>query len=199
MQRNCCYVFEFDNRVQVYRPNPFIIRAVGPDGTLYEHTPDFQVEHYSGELVLVECFWDSQLEQQGTQQDLALAEAWAAEHDHVLMRITESELEKGPYLANLKLLWRYCEAIIPLVLTMRCVTLLAEYPEGLTFYELCEQLAVACKDDLGRDLYPKTVPPCLYNLLFHHTLEADLSQPLDEESLIWLPEAVLAGAAAWAA
>lgn len=197
MQCNCCYVFDFDSQVKVFTLNPFIIRAAGPDGTVYEHTPDFQVVYHSGEKLLVECFRDDQLEQPGTQQDLALAERWATEHDHLLMKVTQSELEEGSYLANLKLLWRYGQAKIPPTLVISCVTELARYPEGMPFWELCDYLAVACKGEMGRGLFPKTVPPCLYHLLFHHTLEVDLRQPLDEDSLIWLPEAVLAGAAAF--
>lgn len=43
MQRNVMFVFELDPKVKAYKPNPFILRAIGSDGTLYEHTPDFRV------------------------------------------------------------------------------------------------------------------------------------------------------------
>ncbi len=191
LQREFMYALEFDRQVKGYKPNPFVIRAVGPDGTVYEHTPDFQVEHERG-MMLVECLWDDQLDQEATQRDLELASLWSENHRHELLLVKKSELEEKPYLDNLMLLWRYRLAKVPPPLELRCFELLRRFGEALPFDLLRDHLAQEFAHLLGRDLYPKTVPPCLYNMLFRHILQADFRLPLADSSLLWLGEGAYA-------
>jgi hypothetical protein len=107
--------------------------------------------------------------------------------------VKQSELEEGPYLDNLKLLWRYARTKIPPQLELRCFELLRCFGDTVPFDLLRDHLAREFTQVLGRDIYPRTVPPCLYNMLFRHILKADLRLPLGAGSLLWLGEAAYIG------
>lgn len=187
LQRDMCYVFEYVKGVKSYKANPFKVVAVDDDGDQFIHIPDLQVAHESG-MMLVECVNRDQLNEPTTLRHLAVGKKWAEEHEHIYVEITDKELRDGHYLDNLKILWRYAGTHVPPRLIIECIAVLTKHEHGVPFASLAEHLATVCAGELGKELYPKTVLPCLCNLLFKHVLQTDLSRPIPDGSVLWLPD-----------
>ncbi len=173
VERDFLFFAEFDRDILHYQEQPFCLTGELPDGSMHRYTPDFLV-HRAGEQQLVECKPADALDHPHTQQQCALGEAWAAEHDCTFRLVTDEELRVGHVLANLKLLWRYSRWPLDAHAAATCLALVQAQPE-LTL----AQLAALHQPD-----QPYQAMPLIYALLSHHRLRADLTQVLTPDSRV---------------
>lgn len=169
-------LLEFDPTVVVYFDHPFPIVGQFPDGTRHPYTPDFQVL-YAGKKALIECKPEVLLEDDTTRLHKEIGEAWASANDHEFHLVTDKDLHTVR-LENVKLLWRYRLAQVPLATLLCCDEYLTEHAGGIALGELAGHLA---------SQETTTLAPIfsLYSLLFHNHLESNFEQPLTPTSVVW--------------
>jgi hypothetical protein len=178
IERDLCFVLEFDASVVSYAAQPFCITHTTPDGVTHRYTPDFQVVHASGDRDLVECKPAARLADPHTQQQITIGQTWADANDYTFVLITDADLRHGHRLANIKLLWRYRQCAVAPNRIARLRSYLTHVP-GATI----AQTAAAVLDDPT----PSAYLPCLCHLLFHHIITTDLTHTLSPQSRLWLP------------
>ena len=178
VERDLLYFAECDPLVVQIESQPFTIIHETGDGKTHRYTPDYLVirRHDRG---IVECKPASQLESEDTQRQCKIGRLWAAQNDHWFLLVTDEALRDGHRLNNLRILWRYSRYPVEAATTMRCVALLADYPDGLPFLDLATELAQSKAS-------PLAASPVLYALLFQQTLVTDLTQPLGPSSRVYL-------------
>lgn len=168
-------LLEHDPTVLEYYDHPFPIIASFPDGTQHQYIPDFLVVRTTGKTI-IECKPDAFVDDEATRQQRTIGEAWAAATHHQFLLVTDKDLKTGPRLINVKLLWRYRLLRVPPSHLVRCLSYLDAHLEGVPLGKLAAQIS--------EPEAPLDQACLIYNLLFHHKLEADLEQPLTVESLI---------------
>jgi hypothetical protein len=179
IERDLCYVLEFDEGVTHYEAQPFRIYYIGGDTKVHSYTPDFHVFHADGTKDIVECKPNTRLYDQHTQQQMEIGQAWADANDHTFVVITDEELRQGHNLANIKLLWRFRQMAIEYKLVTRTIEYLKQRPQGASLME------VAAYAESSPERY--ALAPFLLCLVFQRVLLTDLAQPLSPESQLWLP------------
>lgn len=180
IEKDLCFVLEFNLWVIQYLIHPFRITAPFSDGTHHSYTPDFQVFGTTGNL-LIECKPASKQDSPHTRQQITIGEAWAEENNHTFLLITEEQLRAGHRLANIKLLHRYSRVTIPWSNTQHVVAVLSKEPAGLTFGVLA--------DDLQANLTPNLMLPpraVIFSLLFQHVLVTDMLSSITNTSILRL-------------
>jgi hypothetical protein len=181
IERDLLFFLEYDTNVVRYQAQPFAITSSSVDGAAHSYIPDFQVIRTDSKEI-VECKPAAQLNEAHAQQQLALGQAWADANQQLFVVITETDLRAGHRLANLKLLWRYSRLSVSVRLVQQCRAFLSTQQEAVTFASLAAFLSGQSS------LY--TLYPALYSLLFQHLLDADLAEPLEPSTRVWLPSSV---------
>ena len=181
IERDCLFFLEYDQTVTCYYEQPFTIESTSASGKLSTYTPDFQVIRTSGKE-LVECKPEALLNASHTQRQTELGQQWAEENDHAFTIVTDLDLRSGHRLANLKLLWRYSRSLVSPSLEAGCIDHLRRHRSSITVTELIKSLT---KTQLSSNPLP-----VLYHLLWKGTLLTDLTQPLNNGSLLWLPTTI---------
>lgn len=172
IERDLCYLLDFDRQVVTYQEQPFQISEVDATGQMRHYTPDFLVHHRDGSCALIECKPADRLEHPHTVQQLTLGRAYAARHGYTFAIMTDTTLRQGHELATIKLLWRYRKTVVPSVFQRTVVTTLATCPAGCALQMFGS---------------PATYH-YVYALLFHGVVQTDLDHPLTPSSLIWWSE-----------
>jgi hypothetical protein len=98
--------------------------------------------------------------------------------------VTDTVLRKDHTLANLKLLWRYCRVTVPTAMLATCIAHLKALPKGIIFEDVARFLASLADTPEMRQPYRQA--PFIYNMLFHHILQADLTKPILPATIVWL-------------
>ncbi len=176
IERDACYLFDFDPTILSYEEQPFVISVTTHDATR-RYTPDFLVIQEM-RSILVECKPTARITSDETLRQIDIGHAWARETGNEFVLITDTDIRRGHLLSNVKLLWRYGRLLVPILIIDRCQALLATYPEGLPLLDIATELSE------GEE--PFLVAPYLYSLLYHHHLHTDLLLPLSLKSHIWL-------------
>jgi len=181
IERDLCFVLEFDASVVSYAAQPFCITHTTPDGVTHRYTPDFQVVHASGDRDLVECKPAARLADPHTQQQITIGQTWADANGYTFALVTDADLRHGHRLGNIKLLWRYRQLAVEQHLIARIMGYVHHHP-GATIQETA---AYATENP-----QPPAHIPFLCHLLFQHIITTDLTQPLSAHSPLWLPSHV---------
>ncbi len=184
IERDLCYLLEFDEHVTSYHEQPFTIEHTAGDGKAHHYTPDFQVHRKNGPGDLVECKPAALQDDQHTRQQIAIGQAWADANDYTFCLVTDTELRTGHTLDKIKVLWRYCRMPVAHDLIARTVDYLTRAP-GATV----AQTAAAALRSTEQHQHV----PYLYALLFRHILTTDLTVPLSGHSRLWLAAATPQG------
>lgn len=174
-ERDYLFFLEFDQRVQSYEMQPMKISMLLSDGKLHKYTPDVRLLYIDGTRALVECQKKKYLKKKGTQQQIEIGERWCEENDYRFLLQLDEELYQGPRLDRLKIAFRYSRLSIPHKAFSECLAYLDTNPQGVTLRTLVTHLS---KDE------PERLKPYVWALLFQHTLEADLDQPVDNDDLV---------------
>jgi hypothetical protein len=178
IERDLCYLLEFDPHVIRYVEQPFTITQPTHDGTTHRYTPDFQIFRTHGVCDLVECKPAARLDDPHTRQQLEMGHAWADAHQHTFRLVTDHDVRHGALLENVRLLWRSCRMPVAHDLVVRTIAYLTESP-GATI----AQTAAAALQRTA----PRQHVPYLCTLLFQHVVITDLTMPLSCHSRLWLP------------
>jgi hypothetical protein len=125
---------------------------------------------------IVECKPEKLLDHPHTRQQIQIGEAWAEANNHHFVIVTDIELRKDHTLANLKLLWRFCRTTVPTAMLASCIAHLKAQPKGITFEDMAQFLTSLA--DTPEMQQPYRQAPFIYSMLFHHTLQADLTKPI---------------------
>lgn len=166
LERDILFVLEFEQAIVRYQEQPFQIEMDLPDQKTHRYTPDYAV-WLTDSRMLVECKPLERVAESHSQQQIQIGTQWSADNDWQFMVVTDVDLRAGKRLENLKLLWRYSRLPIS---EKDCVGWQARCQQSMTVLDLAQS--------------PNCVPVVMY-LLFHHYLQADLSQPLTVQSQVW--------------
>lgn len=175
IERDLVYFFKFDPTVITYYAQPMVITGTDAEGNAHTYTPDFLVVR-TDRREIVECKPEELLDHPHTQQQIQLGEAWAQTNNHHFVLVTDIELRKDHTLSNLKLLWRYCRYAVPTAMLANCIAHLKTRPEGIAFEDLARFLASLADTSEMQQSYRQA--PFIYNMLFRHILQADLTVPI---------------------
>src|SRR6266700_1238130 len=183
IERDLVFFFKFDPTVLTYYAQPMVITETDTEGNTHTYTPDFLVVRIDRKEI-VECKPEELLDHPHTQQQIQLGEAWAESNNHHFVLVTDMELRKDHTLANLKLLWRYCRYAVPTAMLANCIAHLKTRPEGIAFEDIARFLASLA--DTSEMQQPYRQAPFIYNMLFHHILQADLTEPISPVTILRL-------------
>jgi hypothetical protein len=178
IERDLCFVLEFDSSVCSYAAHPFCITHPDSNGRVCSYTPDFWVVHTTGQRDVVECTPAALITDPHTQQQMTIGQAWAAANKCTFVVVTDADVRQGHTLANIKLLWRYRQLAVAYDLIARTVAYVRQYP-GATIRDTVAYVT--------ENPHPPAHHPFLYHLVFHHILMTDLTHPLSLQSCLWLP------------
>jgi TnsA endonuclease N terminal len=181
IERDLLFFLEYDSTVTCYYEQPFTIEATLASGKLATYTPDFQVIRTNGKE-LVECKPEALLKAPHTQHQTELGEQWAKENGHTFTLMTDLALRSGHRLGNLKLLWRYSRLPVSPSLEADCIDHIKRHLPSITLVDLVNTRVLAA--------HSSNLLPVLYHLLWKGLLLTDLTQPLNDGSLLWLPHSV---------
>lgn len=172
LERDFVYLLEFDLAVLEYREQPETI-SLSVEGVARRYTPDFLVRTAAGHIV-----YEVKPRDKAVHPDIAVVLAQAAEHYAArgmgYQVVTETEIRRRPYLDNVRLLLRY--QAHPVEPDTRTLVTGGLKQGPLTVGQVQAHLA------------PAAGFAEIYAMLATHQLVADLSAPLNHDSLIHLPE-----------
>ena len=183
IERDYVYILKFDPSVVTYRAQPMVITGTDTEGNDHTYTPDFLVVR-TDRKEIVECKPEALLDHPHTRQQIQMGEAWAAANNHQFVIVTDTELRKDHTLANLKLLWRYCRTAVPTAMLARCIAHLKAQPQGIAFEDIAQFLASLA--DTSEMQQPYRQAPFIYSMLFHHILQADLTELISPVTILRL-------------
>ena len=183
IERDYIFFLKYDPTVLTYRAQPMVIAGTDTEGNDHTYTPDFLVVR-TDRKEIVECKPEALLDHPHTRQQIQMGEAWAAANNHQFVIVTDTELRKDHTLANLKLLWRYCRTAVPTATLASCIAHLKTRPGSMAFEDIAQFLASLA--DTSEMQQPYRQAPFIYNMLFHHILQADLTKPISPATIVWL-------------
>lgn len=191
LMEEMCYFLEFAQDVLAYHPHPSKIEMT-LDGRRITCIPQFRVV-FSGSTLLLMCKWSYQMRKESVQREIAVARIWAERNGHQFQVLTEKQI-RGCRLDNMQRLWKYARQYPTRALYEATIDYMMAYPEGATFEELSAYLGGIDKDHTIAPLYPSwydtsfpmACAPYVYNLIFHHILDAYMDEPLTSRMLLYL-------------
>jgi hypothetical protein len=183
IERDLVFFFKFDPTVITYRAQPMVITGTDTEGNTHTYIPDFQVVR-TDRKEIVECKPEELLDHPHTKQQIQLGEAWAEANNHYFVIVTDTILRKDHTLANLKLLWRYCRTTVPTAILANCIAHLKAQPKGIAFEDTTQFLASLADTPEMRQPYRQA--PFIYSMLFHHILQANLTELISPASILRL-------------
>lgn len=169
LERDFVYLLEFDPTVLDYREQPETIR-LNVDGTPHRYTPDF-LARTAFTWIVYEVKPDDKAAQPDMQALFAAATSHYAGRGIQYQVMTEADIRIRPYLDNVTLLLRYRSHPI----------------DADSEADIFDRLA--CEPGTLGSLSDSFGMAEVMSLLANHRLAADLSQPLDRDSSLLLPEA----------
>jgi hypothetical protein len=176
LERDIRFLLEFDPTIHIYEREPFKIRATELlDGSVHTYKPDYRLERSSG-YEIVECKYESQINDPESIQQCEIGLAWAAENGWIFRQVTDVQLRSGHVLTGLKRLWRYRHISVPQPWLGKCLKYLTEISTPISIQVLSTYLA--------DPQTPLSHIPTILHLVFHHVLWLDLNQPITGDSLV---------------
>jgi hypothetical protein len=178
-----CYFLEFAQDVLAYYAHPLKIE-MDLDGRRVVCIPQFRVAFPDSTLLLL-CRWSYRMGKEAIQREITVARTWAERNGHEFQVLTEENIRGGHQLDNLQRLSKYDSQYPTRALYDATVDYMLANLGGVTFEELSAYLGAVDKDHTIAPLYPSwydtsfpmAYAPYVYNLIFHHILDADMDQP----------------------
>lgn len=177
IERDLCYLLEFDPQVHRYHEQPFTITHTTRDGDTHQYPPDFQVYRTTGLHDLVECKPDALRNDPHTRQQIEIGPAWSDANNHIFCLVTDRELRQGHTLDNIKMLWRYAR--------MRVDPHVLSRTHDYLWHNAGATIAQTAAYALQTSEQPHH-GPYLYALVFQHVLNTVLTAPLSWNSGLWV-------------
>ncbi len=187
IERDFVFFLKFDPTVLTYCAQPMVITGTDTEGKVHRYTPDFLVVR-TDRKEIIECKPDALLDHPHTQQQIRIGEKWAEMNNHDFVIVTDTDLRKDHTLANLKLFLRYYRIVVPTVILARCIAYLKTQPEGVSFDDIAFFLSSLV--DSAEMQQPHMQAPFIYNMLFHHILQVDLTKPISPATILWLSPSI---------
>ena len=184
IERDFLYHLEYDPTVITYHAQPMIITAIDTEGKERTYIPDFQVVR-THRKEIVECKPEGLLDLPHTRQQIQVGEAWADANNHSFIIVTDTDLRKDHFLANVKLLWRYSRLTVPTGMVASCIAYLKTQPAGSSFEDITRFLASIASASEMQQSHKQA--PFVYSMLFHHILRADLTNLIKPTTVLGLP------------
>lgn len=116
LERDCIYLFEFDDEISSYSEQSFKI-TYHIQNRAYNYTPDFQVNYVSGKVVVFEVkpqtTWDKIKENETKYAKYVAANKYCIANDMKFRILTDKEIYSGSLLKNIKFLFGYSRVNVP--------------------------------------------------------------------------------------
>lgn len=177
IEADYCITNEFNKEVIQYQYEPFWIGNTAYDNTYHQSKPDFLLETTSG-LSIVEIKYISHLNKDHTKQQIAIDRAFAEENDIGFFILTEIDIYKESNFYNIKLFWRYARLELTNSYINSVINFMCSQAKPIIFRNLAYFLAT--------NQETLEYSPVIYNLLFRHILEVDMTKNITVESELWV-------------
>ncbi len=175
IERDEIYLLEYDREVTAYEEQPDRIHYL-LDGKKHYYTPDFKVDR-SGKIQIVEVKRKKDVDG-GKYTDLFREIKWKLHRVGKEFVVATDELIRvEPKLRNIKLLYRYARVQVLIHHQILCQKFFRSRREA-SIKELYEFLS---SEEVENELQ------VIYSLIYWGLLEIDLMQPIELESMVWLP------------
>lgn len=177
LERDYFLLLEFDADVLSYEEQPLTLDGA-LDGKTFKYTPDCLVHHRSGEKILAEVKYKSELEKDSELVRRLMAAKDSAGENGFSFRVVTDENIRGPMLTNVRFLYQYIAEPTNFVSARdRIVDLLDQAGEMM----VAEMLDFQHSDELKRRALEAT-----WHMVCRGVLRVDLHAPLSNNSVISL-------------
>ena len=172
LERDYMYLLDFDPYVSFWHEQPLRLRYTYA-GKTHFYTPDLEV-HRESKKQIVEVKSEEQVQSGKWDYLFRIASSICEPEGYEFIVVTDRVIRQQPKLETVKKLWKYARTPVLPQHQILCKELFEQ--------KQSEQVELG---HLLKLFNSKTVPTqCLYALLFWGALEFDLTQPLDQCSLI---------------
>lgn len=175
IERDMIYLLEYDREVMTYEEQPDRIYYV-LDGKEHYYTPDFKVDK-AGKIHIVEVKRKKDVDE-GKYTSLFREIKWHCRRSgREFVVATDQMIRVEPKLRNIKLLYRYARVLVLVRHQVLCQR----------FFHSRREATIG---DLYEFFYSEEVEnglQVIYSLLYWGYLEIDLMQPVELESVVWMP------------
>lgn len=172
LERDYMYLLDFDPYVSFWHEQPLRFRYTYA-GKTHFYTPDLEV-HRESKKQIVEVKSEEQVQSGKWDYLFRIASSICEPEGYEFIVVTDRVIRQQPKLETVKKLWKYARTPVLPQHQVLCKDFLEQ-----------RQTAQVELGDLLKLFKSKSVPTqCLYALLFWGALEFDLTQPLDQCSLI---------------
>lgn len=129
LERDCIYLFEFDDAISSFAEQPFKI-TYQINNRAYSYTPDFQV-NYKNDKVLVfeikpQTIWDKIKENENKYAKYIAANKYCISNGLEFRILTDKEVYSGSLINNIKFLFGYSKVNVPASVKLSVRNLLIE-------------------------------------------------------------------------
>jgi hypothetical protein len=180
VERDFLFFVDYFIQIEKFIWQPFAIKSTAYKNEPHVYHPDAQLLFKKFRPALVEIKREIDLSKEETQQQITIGTVWSEENDHDFILALDTDMRQGHKLKNIKVFWRYARLGIPQPLEYRIMNFMASKINGATLGEVKNYLSGSSSEN--------SALPYIYAMLFHHTLETKITDPLSNDSPIWLPK-----------
>lgn len=183
LERDFMYRLDHDVQVKRWGEQPLKIRFV-LDGKVHYYTPDFEV-HRESKKQIIEVKPQHKVDSGEWDVLFGIASSLCEREGYEFVVVTDKMIRTQPELDNVKKLWKYARTPLRPQHQILCKNF---------FYR--NQLAEINLGELLSYFQAERIPAeVAYALIFFGALNIDMTQPINSNSLIWMPLAKAASAA----
>lgn len=180
LERDCIYLFEFNDSVLSYSEQPFKINYnIGKKSCIY--TPDFQVNYKNGTVVIYEVKpqskWDKIKESPDKYIKYLAASKYCVANGFEFRVLIDTEIRSGYVLKNIKYLYGYSRIEVPASIKMNLNNVLC-LKSNMRISDLIILLSEQNNDSKQNYRY-------ILSLLYSKYVKTDLDTPISMSSLIY--------------
>ncbi len=180
LERDCIYLFEFDDAISSYSEQPFKI-TYHIQNKAYNYTPDFQVNYESGKVVVFEVkpqtTWDKIKENETKYAKYIAANKYCIANDMKFRILTDKEIYSGRLIKNIKFLFGYSRVNVPASVKLSIRNLLIENG-AMSISQLL--LCLKTQDEIAN----LTNYQYILALLYSKYIKTNMENPISKSSLI---------------
>jgi hypothetical protein len=182
LERDCIYLFEFDDAISSFSEQPFKI-TYHIENRTYRYTPDFQVNYNNDKVVVFEVkpqiTWDKIKENETKYAKYIAANKYCIANGLEFRILTDKEVYSRSLIKNIKFLFGYSRVNVPAYIKLSIRNLLIENGT-MSISQILSCLKIQDKSENSTNYKYILV------LLYSKYIKTDMEKPISISSLILL-------------
>ena len=182
LERDCIYLFEFDDAISSFSEQPFKI-TYHIKNKAYSYTPDFQVIYKIGKVVVFEVkpqtIWDKIKENETKYAKYIAANKYCIANGLEFRILTDKEVYSGRLINNIKFLFGYSRVNVPASIKLSIRNLLIENGT-MSISQILSCLKIQDESDNSTNY------KYILALLYSKYIKTNMENPISKSSLLLL-------------